>query len=604
MRFVPVIVFWCLCFVLTLTSKPALANAVTTARTAENVTSCEGVKPIFEMKNVSSDIPDVPVSGTELRVCQSTSSCCTQEMEDNLRLLVRKDFQGLLHHNSRSLEGLLASTASRIQEHVSELARQSENRTLALFSQVYQQTASLLKEPVEALYADILRYLSADWSSTSPFTLGTGELSLEDSVASFFSRLFPLVYHRASPPHRRDFSEDYKSCLRATMGEVLPFGDIPRQLALSVGKTFEATRVLLQALALGVEVLNSTDALVLADECHVALLRMSYCGRCHGLAPAVRPCVGYCLNVLRGCLTQHAAELDLPWNGFVEATERLAVTVRERDVEHVVRGLHARITEAIMYTVENVAVIDKRVKRACGQARYSENSAVEPPSPPAEELAGVTVSQDAGDAALTTQLRLLLASLGRSRGFYANLAESLCSDDSFAETRDTADCWNGQRVGEYSKMVVSSSISAQKYNPELVWTQRTPDPKIAQMSDKLRHIRQVVLSQLTLAPESDSFMRDIEGSGSGHEPDRPRWTDDEDTEDSWVEEGSGSGDHSTDRQPTVKLASSTSRPVVFGGTVPTPTKTAEGASGSPRGSVFLLTVTIVCIRLVPALRNG
>jgi dally-like protein len=46
------------------------------------------------------------------------------------------------------------------------------------------------------------------------------------------------------------------------------------------------------------------------------------------------------------------------------------------------------------------------------------------------------------------KLQHFLASLTKSRGFYANLAESLCSDESFAETRDTADCWNGQRIGE------------------------------------------------------------------------------------------------------------------------------------------------------------
>lgn len=600
MGFVAIILLWCVCIL----NKPVLGNTV--PRTTDNITSCEGVKPIFEMKNVSSNIPDVPVNGSELRVCESASSCCTREMEDNLRLLVRKDFQGLLHHNSRSLEGLLASTAAKIQDHVTELARQSENRTLALFGQVYQRMAVLVREPVESLYADILRFLTPE---SGPFSMGTGDLSLEESVSAFFSRLFPLVYHHAATPHRRDFSEDYKSCLRATMGEIQPFGDIPRQLGYSVGKTFEATRVLLQALALGVEVLNSTDALLLADECHVALLRMSYCPRCRALPVAVKPCVGYCLNVLRGCLTQHAAELDLPWNGFVEATERLAVAVRERDVEHVVRGLHARITEAIMHAVENGAMLEKRAKRTCGQARYVDTGDVkeaEDETIPAsgEQLSSVTISQDVGDAALGTQLRHLLASLGRSRGFYANLAESLCSDDSFAETRDTADCWNGQRVGEYSKMVVSSSLSSQKYNPELVWTQKSPDPKIAQMSDKLRHIRQVVLSQLTLAPESDSYLRDAEGSGSGHEPERPMWDDDEDAKEPWVDEGSGSGEQPHERHHIVPeiIAPATSDK--------TPRTTVELNSGgnSPRVTVqawcLIAITTTVSIRLVPALRNG
>nr|CAD7207645.1 unnamed protein product [Timema douglasi] len=44
----------------------------------------------------------------------------------------------------------------------------------------------------------------------------------------------------------------------------------------------------------------------------------------------------------------------------------------------------------------------------------------------------------------------------------------------------------------YTKTVVAASVSAQKYNPELTWSQRTQDIRIAQLSDKLRHIRQVI----------------------------------------------------------------------------------------------------------------
>jgi hypothetical protein len=48
----------------------------------------------------------------------------------------------------------------------------------------------------------------------------------------------------------------------------------------------------------------------------------------------------------------------------------------------------------------------------------------------------------------------------------------------------------------YTKTVVAATVNAQKYNPELIWTQRSPDPRIAQLSDKLRHIRQVGQSYL------------------------------------------------------------------------------------------------------------
>jgi hypothetical protein len=53
----------------------------------------------------------------------------------------------------------------------------------------------------------------------------------------------------------------------------------------------------------------------------------------------------------------------------------------------------------------------------------------------------------------------------------------------------------------------------------------------------------VVLSQLTLAPESDSYLRDEEGSGSGHPP-VTQWIDDGEPEDpNWPDEGSASGDN-------------------------------------------------------------
>lgn len=43
----------------------------------------------------------------------------------------------------------------------------------------------------------------------------------------------------------------------------------------------------------------------------------------------------------------------------------------------------------------------------------------------------------------------------------------------------------------YTKTLVRPGVDAQKYNPELTWTEAEPDPKIGQLNDKLRHMRQV-----------------------------------------------------------------------------------------------------------------
>lgn len=41
--------------------------------------------------------------------------CCNPAMEANLRLQVQRDFSNMLRHNSRSLQGLLDTTASTLQ---------------------------------------------------------------------------------------------------------------------------------------------------------------------------------------------------------------------------------------------------------------------------------------------------------------------------------------------------------------------------------------------------------------------------------------------------------------------------------------------------------
>jgi len=525
-----------------------------------DVHDCSAVKPIFLPKNISQDIPDLPVDGSNLSICRSRHSCCTPQMEESLRSRVRSDLQSLLHHSSQTVQGLLFTTATTLHSHVTQLARSSENKTLTLFSEAYSRMLTVAQPPVSALYGSLLGYLNRS-DPALPSSIPSGDAGkLQDLVQHFFAQLFPLVYHQAVNLHATDFTEDYKSCLRKAMPDILPFGEYPRDIALDVAKTFEETKVLLEALLLGADVLNTTDLLMASggspglEHCHEALMRLHYCPRCQGLPASVKPCNGYCLNVMRGCLTlQRANDLDLPWNNFLSETERLVRQTREHSgVEAVLRTLTTRISDAIMHASINGPHIEKKVKKACGQPRLVAGSPVPDQrlaAPGASiELPGVTVSSVAHgyrerypDSPLDTQLSLFLDAVSstHARGFYANLADSLCSDESFAETRDTAECWNGLRVGEYTKTLVRPGVDAQKYNPELTWTESKPDPKISQLNDKLRHMRQVVLSQLSQSNQlmSDSFVRGEEGSGSGH------WESDDDdpARDSWNEEGSGSG---------------------------------------------------------------
>lgn len=228
--------------------------------------------------------------------------------------------------------------------------------------------ATLAAEPIQILYSDTRRYILQNESSmfTGP------SVDIKSSILKFFMDLFPLVHHHNR--HPKDFASGYKTCLRERIGEIQPFGDIPRQIAQSLSKSLEATRILLQSFAVGVEVLNTTETILTEEgsgrECHESLLKMTYCPKCLGLhrPKALKPCSGYCLNVLRGCLTTACVtELDSPWNGYVEAVERLVIAAKQHNNEAGVnadadiRALETRISEAIIYAIGNEQELDDRV---------------------------------------------------------------------------------------------------------------------------------------------------------------------------------------------------------------------------------------------------
>lgn len=232
--------------------------------------------------------------------------------------------------------------------------------------------STIATAPLGSLYYDIRRYIYIN-SSRDPFSVTN--IDIKSSVNQFFTQIFPLVYHQSvlKKQGNKDFSFDYKTCLRQTINEVQPFRDIPRNLGQSLSRSLEATRLFLQALDIGVEVLNATDTLLMEDngknnaECHEALLKMTYCPKCLGLPGGTRPCSGYCLNVLRGCLTKYVAELDSPWNGYVEGIERLVNAMKQHNNEGgvnadaVIKELTTEISQAIMYTMEKGEDIGNRV---------------------------------------------------------------------------------------------------------------------------------------------------------------------------------------------------------------------------------------------------
>ena len=63
--------------------------------------------------------------------------------------------------------------------------------------------------------------------------------------------------------------------------------------------------------------MNNLDVLQIqpTSSCGKSLMKMSYCPYCRGL-PDVKPCNNYCMNIMKGCLAQHA-DLNQEWNNYI-----------------------------------------------------------------------------------------------------------------------------------------------------------------------------------------------------------------------------------------------------------------------------------------------
>ncbi|XP_039412762.1 glypican-5-like isoform X4 [Corvus cornix cornix] len=411
------------------------------------------------------------------------------------------------------------------------LLRFAENRTSSLFETAYRPMAKEAAEPVKELFTDISLYI-----------LGA-ETTVESAVLRFFDSLFPLVYSRLINPGITDLSEDYTECLRLTRQDINPFGHYSKNMVTELSKSLWASRMLSQALSLGIEVINTTEHAALTKECSRALVKMQYCPHCQGLT-LIRPCVGYCLNVMRGCLAS-VSELDAQWREFISTLEYLTNEMAaSHDLEIALSGIWNSINEAILHAQLNGPQLSATVDKVCGQPRQQEGNLSSANIVPVKEVTEtqtfmmahtslnnkrsslpLKASKNDKSRSLKKISREFINYMKRSRTFYASIAERLCDGD--LVMRDSSTCWNGEDVVEsYTSRVVSNGLKAQINNPEL--KVRGLDPLINNLIEKLQHFNQLDAEKAKLKLERWSPRDAGSGGGRSEEMESSGDCDDED----------------------------------------------------------------------------
>ncbi|XP_041659987.1 glypican-5-like isoform X2 [Cheilinus undulatus] len=475
--------------------------------------SCHEVRTAFQLRQVGPlhRVPETPGTDVDLLVCKHQGpSCCTRKMEESYQFAVKRETQHNIHSYSYELEHLLSGHSDAFQDMF---------QYLLSFSQGH--LSSLLEGSYSPLSRHALPHVNQLFSSLSLYLRGAN-VSVEASVHQFFNNLFPLVYMRLINPgidNSMTTASEMGECLRMTRQDVNPFGAHPANMAQALAGALGAGRQLGLALDEGLEVMNATEYVSLSKECVKGLVKMVYCSHCRGLT-LIKPCVGYCLNVMRGCLAS-VSELDQPWRKYTSLLEQLTHAMAgHHSLELALLGVRDYVNEALLYAQLHGPLITATVDKVCGLST-GEPTGMQPTSP--EVTTSTVTSSPAPSAAPSQPLpeqwlgqlahirREFLIHLQRYKSFFTALPEMLCEGENVV---DDSTCWSGDDVVEsYTGRVVGNGLHAQRQNPEV--KVRTPNPTLIEVKERLERFNQETHEKFPKLGEMEPW--DELGSGETEE---------------------------------------------------------------------------------------
>uniref|UniRef100_A0A914XGA7 Glypican-6 n=1 Tax=Plectus sambesii TaxID=2011161 RepID=A0A914XGA7_9BILA len=246
-------------------------------------------------------VPSRPIAGDHLKVCTQSLTCCTEEMEIRLTNESGEDFQRRIQDKIIGLRHTFESRSSRFDRFFRELLTSARKELHTMFVQTYGGFYERHADVFSGLFDNLTDYYT------------TGRSDVSESLDGFYQTLYRRMFTIMNP--LMPVTDEKWECMKPTMDELHPFGDVPRKMTQQVQRSMVAARVFVEALATARDVVHRVMELNLSSACSTGLMRMSYCSACGGV-PDVRPCNNLCLNVMKGCLARQT-ELDADWNAFI-----------------------------------------------------------------------------------------------------------------------------------------------------------------------------------------------------------------------------------------------------------------------------------------------
>ncbi|KAM3603922.1 uncharacterized protein V6R79_004106 [Siganus canaliculatus] len=464
--------------------------------------SCSDIRLFYSGKGFSLDgVPQSEISGEHLRICPQGYTCCTSDMEDNLATQSRREMEGLLKDAGRSLQTSLNGQYKAIDSYFQELL----NRSAVSLQETFTQTWGLLytqnSQVFSDLYVDLRHYYRGS------------NVNLEEVLNDFWVRLLEKLFNQANKQYY--IGEDYLDCVSKQIETLKPFGDAPRLMTVQVTRSLVAARSFVQGLVVSGEVVRKVSQVQLSQECMRAMMRMTYCPHCRGMASA-RPCANYCSNVMKGCLANQA-DLNTEWRHLAETMMQVAGRFDGTSgVDVVLLSLPNRISEAMVTMMDNIESINSKLFQSCGSLREGGTS-----SSGVDELMnrGKVVVEDklgSGRDKMKKLVSDVTVGLRDLQSYWVSLPRVLCSDRVATGTGAEDKCWNGMSRARYLPEVMGDGLASQINNPEVEIDITKPDMTIRQQIMQLKIMTHRLKNALNGHDvDFQDTSDDVSGSGSG-----------------------------------------------------------------------------------------
>lgn len=216
----------------------------------------------------------------------------------------------------------------------------------SLIETSYQEVDKLYSRTYQHMYTNHKAVMRGLFTKLSEYMAGKEDIDLKQTVESWFSLLFQQVFMIAKP--HVTFDAQYQHCLVESADELMPFGDLPRKTSLQVKKSFLASKVLQDALAVGAKVVEELLNMKANEQCANAFMKMTHCSICSRVEENWKPCFDYCMNVIKGC-SAYPAVVNPSWNAYITALHNLALKIGGPfNMERVINPLGVEVSDGIM----------------------------------------------------------------------------------------------------------------------------------------------------------------------------------------------------------------------------------------------------------------